>query len=286
VGDLIGGNASVSAMIQAGDVVNANVDPAMEGTNHDYPFVIDGESYRVVSHAYPFLLSSQATCDPSVPMDGALQATRVTVTVTWLSQKEMTAPHTASKIFAPKASGGGSTSQPDQAYLLVRVAGQPGPDGLTARKDVKVTVQGGNYNQVFTTNDVGCAAVPVFPSLTGTEYTVTLTKTGYMTPNGPTPTEQRIVMPGATEVFPFNEFDQAARLDVKIENWNESIWTATLDPSSGGLVLRDAEVDELTQTAKFEMVYPGTYSLKAGTSVPKSITLSPGESRSETVVIP
>jgi hypothetical protein len=94
-------------------------------------------------------------------------------------------------------------------------------------------------------------------------------------------------MPGDVRQHTFEFYDMAASLTVKVTGASPSVTTASLLPLAGGA---GGEIERtlVDGKAEFEVVYPGTYSLWAGTgadaSPTQSVTLAPGQKGSEEVV--
>jgi hypothetical protein len=94
-------------------------------------------------------------------------------------------------------------------------------------------------------------------------------------------------MPGDARKHTFEFYDRAASLTVTVTGAGPSVTTATLLPLAGGA---GGEIERtlVDGKAEFEVLYPGTYSLWAGTgtdaSPVQSVTLAPGGNGAEEVV--
>ncbi|MDR3359821.1 MAG: hypothetical protein LBO20_04065 [Bifidobacteriaceae bacterium] len=277
---------ALSSLIASGGgvAVNPNQDPSIAGSSADFPFVLDGEAYRVERRVSPQIgPGSEALCEnASNPTKGVRQGALVTVTVTWASLKDSSKPHVASKLFAPPKDTAAGLAQ-GTAVIAVKVTGKDGVGGAAARAGIRVEASGNGASEVQFTDKRGCAVLSVTPGGASVDYTVTITggQKHYVDPAGdPAPSQQVSgVGQGAWQSREFKNYDLAAALSVHVKNKNELVNAVTLTPASlGSGEARQAPIGP-GGIAVFENVYPGIYSVAAGNSDPVMVTLAPGDSK-------
>jgi hypothetical protein len=157
---------------------------------------------------------------------------------------------------------------------------------------VKVQVNGKGFTGgVGVTDKSGCVAFEVAPPGGGGDYTVKLLGAGsvtYVDPVGQTQVEktQTGVKPGNRVLVPFADYDQAARLTVRVANLDSSVRHVFLEPmfAGGGNTLQEPIRDGLSAT--FRDLYPGSYLARAGSSEAVAVTLAPGDDSVVDLVIP
>jgi type II secretory pathway pseudopilin PulG len=263
--------------------------PIMKGPA-EYPFAIDGELFRVERLAVPQAVGASA-CDETGLAGNRQMATLVTVTVTWESMGSGSAPHVASKLFAPNKNA--STGlEPDEALIAVRVSGLGADSSAAARSGIRVELTGpGSVAGVRPTNDKGCVLFKVKPPSSGdASYTAKLvghmTGAAYITPGGAlNPTESvDMVKQGDARVITFSSYDPAASLTVTVANLHDGVFQVNIWAAAGGAGnLQSATISG--STATFEHLYPGTYTIQAGSSDEKVVVLGPGEHGTATLAV-
>ncbi|MDR2380876.1 MAG: hypothetical protein LBE08_06850 [Bifidobacteriaceae bacterium] len=281
VGELIAASATGADDILNQVVVNGTVEASMQGENPDFPYLLDGEEYRVErrADAYP-LVNKGAACEATgSPVTQMRQGTLVTVTVTWASQKEVTQPHVARKLFAPHRNSGTGMA-PGQAVIAVKVEGKITVSGTTDRAGVQVQVVGAGTGQTQVTDSKGCAVFSVYPGSASVLYEVTVGTPGggYTTTAGnPTPVLQvGPLTEGDWQQAPLQDYDPAASLTVKVLKINELVQQVDLEPAAGEAGDARHLPLEGGDTVKFEHVYPGTYAIIVYGADTKMVTLLPG----------
>jgi hypothetical protein len=270
------------SLIDEGEAINPNLPESMQNADPDYPFVLDGEEFRVVRTAEAVVKTAEVACDGATAASGMRSATLVTVTVTWSSRKNVTSPHVASQLFAPHRSAGTGLAD-GVAVLAVKVSGNEEIAGSTGRSGVSVKATAAGETVSGVTDSRGCALLTVSPGASGADYTVALegSSGNFINPGGSSEWEQPVdnVEEGAWRQVPFSGFERAASLSVTVHNLNESVMVARLLPASaaqGGE--RASEIK--SGKATFEKLYPGAYSVWAGDSDVVAVTLVAGEDAS------
>jgi prepilin-type N-terminal cleavage/methylation domain-containing protein len=268
VGEMIAQASGSGAGLVGTVAVNPHLDPSVTSVTPgaEYPFVLDGEGYRIVRSAQ---LRSVGTvdCSGSAVAAPELMATLVTVEVTWGGMRPGTKPHVVSRLFSPGKTGGGSIPA-GQALIAIHVEGLDDGTLGTDRAGVAVSLSGpGVASPSMTTDGNGCAFTFVTPPAPGGDYTAKLlggpggaryvTMSGDAEPTG----EVLHVLPGDYEQIPMGPYDQAGSVTVEVvdwANWADQVATVQLLPSTGG----DGGTKTLEYTGDpivFEDVYPGVY---------------------------
>jgi hypothetical protein len=259
----------------------SHFNPAGTDPDPDYPFKMDGESYRVVRMVEPRTNTDGTSCLSTGTVVGDLGHT-VTVTVTWASMGAGTAPHVISQ-FVPRNRDASTGSDPTKAVVAVQVSGQP-VAGITARGGVKVRISGlGAPGTTQITDPRGCVAFEVTPPAGGGDYDVQLlgadsaTYVDHLGQSEPVK-KQSGVIAGTSALVVLSNYDQAAHMTVTVLNSNPSIQHVFLEPmfSGGGDTIQEPVKGV---SATFSNLYPGSYVVRAGSSNPVAVTLTPGENR-------
>lgn len=158
------------AIAAAGTVTNAH--PLTSTGTAGQPLVVDGVPYTVTRSAqWNVTGTGQSACDGgslvSYPTLG------VTVQVTWPNMGSTKPVQTSTSLVPPKSTG---TDSATDAFVAVRVRDA----GAQPNVGRGVSVVGGGSTFTGSTDTQGCAVVRVTPSAAGTDYTVTVTDSGYV----------------------------------------------------------------------------------------------------------
>jgi hypothetical protein len=293
------GAAKLRAM---GEVANPHVtaELAAEGVSPgtashvEFGFALDGTAYRVVRQVDRWAASSGSACDSETINDKTMiYGTLVTVTVTWEGMSQAAKPHTASQIFPPKRNET-LALDPGQALLVVEVEGEVDATGSSRKAGVRIKLATASGKELATkvTDKKGCVAFEVTP-VAGAEddYIATAlgdsTSTTWVSEGGATePTvEFTDIVPGDSRINPIKPYDKAATLTVQVSGEIGTVAAVNLSTSSSEPGTQ-ANIDETTNKAVFEHVYPGLYYVSASGLTPVPITLAPGSSESIELVFP
>ncbi|MDR3359985.1 MAG: carboxypeptidase-like regulatory domain-containing protein [Bifidobacteriaceae bacterium] len=280
------------AMRAEGEVDNPNAPPGAASGDAEYGYKVDGVNYRVTRRASLWEASRGSACDSETISDKRVYGTLVAVTVTWRGMGDSVKPHIAQKVFPPKRDETLGLD-PTKALLAVKVEGAAAAGGAgSGTKGVRVEVTGpGAPAGAAVTNARGCVALEVAPPAAGGSYKVTLLGDGantWVTPGGAERPSAEVsgVTPGASRIVEFPPYDKAARLIVLLSKPSPAIGAALIEPASQELgVSTQASVDA-SGRAEFTGVYPGTYYVSAGDSVPVTVHLAPGQTATVEVDIP
>ncbi|MDR1188356.1 MAG: type II secretion system GspH family protein [Bifidobacteriaceae bacterium] len=289
---ITGSSIGAKELLAKGEVANPNLPDAMKAAGADpdphFAFAIDGQKYRVVRTAVPYLGEVKSPCNPGAAGEQAPQGTLVTVTVTWEGMSAATGAHVSSKVFPPQK-GAATGMEAGQAQLVVRVTGKDA-SGAGGRQGIGVEVSGtGVTTPSQATNGAGCAVFLVKPEAVGSEYNVKLTGhaggTEFLTPGRMAKPEQATTLkPGDSQSVDFQDYSQSARLTVQVAGAPVSVQIVEARPLfvDGGA---PAKADLIGTEAKFESLSPGLYSIEIGGLPRGEVELAPGANELVTVVM-
>jgi type II secretory pathway pseudopilin PulG len=265
--------------------VNPNTVGVKASGDADYPFLLDGQKFRVERKVERRAIGSGSPCQGGI---GAAQQTAavVQVQVTWDGMGPSTKPHVTSALFPPH-SAASTESLADKAVIGVKVTGLQNPES-PARPGIKVLADSPVSRQEAVTDSSGCAVFVFTAPEAGVDVDITLlgqspnTYVNQAQETEPTLTEFSVT-PGSSRAVTFDTYDLAASLVVNIEGTPDSD-VVTITPMAGGAG------DSITApiedgVAEFAVLHPSTYALQVGTADAVSVTLEPGKQLVETVVI-
>ena len=241
------------------------------------PLEVDGVPYTVTRQVEWLPAGSGKTaCDGGAAI--SYPTLSVTVEVTWPSMGEVQPVRTAT-ILTPKK----GTLASNLSFVAVKVLGS---DGLPAAGE-RVTLSGPGGTSNDDTSSDGCAVFPV--STMGT-YNASMNISGYVDFYGATnPTKSVVVNAGTLSQLTFN-YDQAARLDVRLETEAGYALPTTLPGitlANTGLQpsgVRTQAAAGTTTTINTLWPFPDGYSVWAGTCT-SSDPASAGGTRPDSLVV-
>jgi type II secretory pathway pseudopilin PulG len=265
--------------------VNPNLTGVEESGDDEFPFLLDGQKYRVERSVERRAIGSGSPCQGGAGAARQMAAV-VQVQVTWEGMSATTKPHVTSALFPPHA-GTAAESLAEKAVIGVKVTGLYNP-ASPAQAGIKVQANAPGFRQEAVTDSRGCAVFVMNPPTAGFDVEVTLLGRGHekyvnlAQEAQPTVTEHSVT-PGSSRNPLFENYDQAASLVVHVEGAPD-VDEVTITPLAGAAGDKIA-APLVNGVAEFELLHPSTYALQVGTSTTVSVTLEPGERLVETVVV-